>query len=252
MPRSLGHRLRHLIKRIPGAARLYFGLRLLLAPSYHRDGLVTLHGAEFLDDPDFVRCYRRGLRQEPSMPPIHWRIHTLLWAARHAVTREGDFVECGVNRGFMSAAIMEGVDFASLAGRRFYLFDTYSGLVDELVTPDDKAAYLNEYHECYDFVRASFADFQNVHVVRGAVPHTLDTVAIEQVAYLHLDMNCSLPERAALEHFWPKLVSGAIVILDDYGWSRHEAQKRVADEFAAGRGVSVLSLPTGQGVLLKP
>jgi hypothetical protein len=57
---------------------------------------------------------------------------------------------------------------------------------------------------------------------------------------------------AAMEHFWPRLVAGEIVIIDDYGFSGHEVQKRAADRFAASVGAAMLSLPTGQGLLLKP
>ena len=65
-------------------------------------------------------------------------------------------------------------------------------------------------------------------------------------------MNCVQPEVAAMEYFWPKLVAGGVVILDDYGFSGHEAQKRAADQFAASVGARILSLPTGQGLLIKP
>jgi O-methyltransferase len=47
-------------------------------------------------------------------------------------------------------------------------------------------------------------------------------------------------------------VSGAAIVLDDYGWRKHYEQKRAFDEFARQRGTSVLALPTGQGLILKP
>ena len=56
----------------------------------------------------------------------------------------------------------------------------------------------------------------------------------------------------AIEHFWPKLSTGAMVVLDDYGWTRYEAQKETIDEFARSVGVEALTLPTGQGLLVKP
>ena len=65
-------------------------------------------------------------------------------------------------------------------------------------------------------------------------------------------MNIAAPERAALEHFWPKLVSGAVVVLDDYGGINRPLQRQYADEFAAEVKVPILVLPTGQGLLLKP
>lgn len=65
-------------------------------------------------------------------------------------------------------------------------------------------------------------------------------------------MNAVLPEVAAIEHFWPLMSSGAVVILDDYGWPRHREQKAGIDAFAARIGVDILQLPTGQGVAVKP
>jgi hypothetical protein len=65
-------------------------------------------------------------------------------------------------------------------------------------------------------------------------------------------MNVMIPELAAIEHFWDKLVPGAAVILDDYGWLAYVKQKHALDQFTAGKGVKILTLPTGQGLLLKP
>ena len=64
-------------------------------------------------------------------------------------------------------------------------------------------------------------------------------------------MNIVEPEIAALEFFWDKLVPGALVVLDDYGWGDHIEQKRAIDAFAMNRGTSVLNLPTGQGLMIK-
>jgi len=69
---------------------------------------------------------------------------------------------------------------------------------------------------------------------------------------LHIDMNCTLPEIAAAEYFWDRLVSGAAMLLDDYGHGGHEEQKYAFDGFAKRKGVEILSLPTGQGLIIKP
>jgi hypothetical protein len=83
------------------------------------------------------------------------------------------------------------------------------------------------------------------------VPATL-AQAPDRVAYLSLDMNMAFPEIAAAEHFWPRLSPGGVVLLDDYNWTSHVNQKRAFDAFAAERGLRVLGLPTGQGLLVKP
>src|SRR5690606_4905939 len=92
----------------------------------------------------------------------------------------------------------------------------------------------------------------NATLVRGRVPDTLSGPDIRSVAYLSIDMYIVEPERAALEHFWPLIADGGVVVLDDYGFRGHEMQRASADEFAASAGVPILPLPTGQGVMVKP
>ena len=71
-------------------------------------------------------------------------------------------------------------------------------------------------------------------------------------AYLSIGINCLALEIAAGQFFRPRLSEGASIVLDDYGWEGHAEQKQGWNEFAAERGVSVLSLPTGQGLIVKP
>jgi hypothetical protein len=55
-----------------------------------------------------------------------------------------------------------------------------------------------------------------------------------------------------LEYFYPKLVPGGVVLFDDYGHRGHHLQKELADEYASTQGAAILTLPTGQGLLVKP
>ena len=108
-----------------------------------------------------------------------------------------------------------------------------------------------KYEDCYDAVCKTFEGLP-VEIVRGVIPETLPRVKTARVCYLSIDMNCAAPEIAAAEFFWDKLVPGAVIVLDDYGWERHNEQKAAFDRFAAQRGVMVLALPTGQGLIFKP
>lgn len=65
-------------------------------------------------------------------------------------------------------------------------------------------------------------------------------------------MNCAAPERAAAEYFWERLAPGGVILSDDYGFAGFESQRQALDEFAAARGVQVMALPTGQGLIIKP
>ena len=83
-------------------------------------------------------------------------------------------------------------------------------------------------------------------------PETLPQVRAEKIAYLHLDTNCSPPEIAAIQFFWERLLPGAFVLFDDYAFCGCRSQKIAADRFAQEKWVKILSLPTGQGLLVKP
>jgi len=143
-------------------------------------------------------------------------------------------------------------------GKRFFLFDTFDGLDERYLTEAERANaqkldhFRPYYADQWDFVQRHFARYPRAHLVRGAVPDTLAEIEITQVAFLSIDMNCALPEIAAAEWFWDRLSPGAAVLLDDYGFVSYEEQKRAFDEFARRKGVEILALPTGQGLILKP
>jgi Macrocin-O-methyltransferase (TylF) len=245
------------------ARGLYSLVRSVYPAAYAQDGLISVHSHVFIEDPSFIKAYARGVKALGGIDTYqwHWRIHVGLWAARVASRLDGDFVECGVNRGFLSSAIMDYLDWNSL-DRDFYLLDTFAGLDERFVSDSERkdgALRKNTgnllsgfYTAAVDEVRANFAQWPRARIVEGAVPETLDRVASHQVAYLHLDMNCAPPEIAALAHFWERLVPGAPVLLDDYAYVGYTPQKLAMDEFAQARGVTVCSLPTGQGLILKP
>lgn len=238
-----------------------------MEPAYNADGLaVWRKNTEFLRDPRFAESYARGIepwrefrRENPADGDIdvEWRVHVVCWAASHAVKLPGDFVECGVRTGIFSLAAAHYVDF-NTTGKSFYLFDTFAGIPEEQVNDEEQelgvAARQNERsgQDTYEIAKSSFAPYPKANLVRGHVPDTLEDVEIERVCYLSIDMNIVAPEVAAIRHFWPKLSPGAPVIMDDYGWLNHAPQKEALDEFAEGVGCKILTLPTGQGLLLKP
>jgi O-methyltransferase len=232
---------------------------------YNSDGLAVWgKSVDFLNSARFLEAYRYGMnsghkimRDAGSDADIHieWRVFVCCWAAYQARHLPGDFVECGVNTGILSLAICKYIDF-NATGKNFFLFDTFCGIPENQMVRDeaDHARQNNKeyYEECYEVTRRNFSPFPKATLVRGCVPDTLDTVKIDKVCYLSIDMNIVAPEIAALEFFWEKLSPGAPVILDDYGWLVHQNQKRAFDAFAAKKGLEILALPTGQGLLIKP
>src|SRR5215813_9521487 len=76
------------------------------------DGLLTdtEHSAAFFEDEKFIRAYQLGASTNSWLGrSVRWRALVACWAGRHAALLPGDFVECGVNRGGLSRAIVDYV-----------------------------------------------------------------------------------------------------------------------------------------------
>jgi SAM-dependent methyltransferase len=236
----------------------------LMAPpvdTYDQDGLSSIHNHEFMTDSRFQQAYERGIQAAGEDYRWHWRVHVGLWAAACAAKLPGDFVECGVNRGFLSSAIMFLLDWDQ-TGRIFYLLDTFKGIDERFLSDADREQGViarnardvasGFYTFDVNSVRKNFAEWKNIKIVAGSIPETLSEISSRQIAFLHIDLNCSLPEVAAADALWDRLSPGGFVLLDDYAYHGFRSKKLGMDEFAKRRGVEILSLPTGQGLMIKP
>jgi hypothetical protein len=196
-----------------------------------------------------------GWKKAGYVPYIPWRTHVALWAASNALHLEGDLVECGVHTGLLSMAICDYLDFDKYPDKKFYLFDTYEGIPEEGLDGTDKAmaSKYNEelYYDVYAIVKKNFSRFPNVFLVKGLLPDSISQVNIEKIAYLSVDLNNARYEKATIEALWDKLVAGAIIVLDDYGFKGHEPQYKMWNEFASSKGRLIMTCPTGQGLLMK-
>ncbi len=223
--------------------------------AFHSDGLATKHNCDFLVDPRFIQAHEAGKSTTPEFKDadFRWRQRVVLWAAEQASRLEGDFVECGVFRGYLARMILEYLPFTSL-DKVFWLLDTYEGMVPNLMSAGEKNN-LDDfaiYTPSYDAVCQTFQPFgSQVRIIKGVVPDTLTEVTSEKIAYLSIDMNSAAPEIAAAEYFWNKLVPGAVVVLDDYGFELHKEQKEAFNRFAGQKNTTILPLPTGQEIIIK-
>jgi O-methyltransferase len=230
-------------------------LRRIFGVVYAADNLIALQRtAGFLRDAQFNAAMARHA-QSAQEKSLAWRLHTLTWAAEHCLGIDGDFVECGVFRGFSSAVIAEFLRFETVA-KTFYLYDTFEGIPEEYNSENrSNAPYetLNAHdrHALYKHVRGVFARYANVRIVKGVIPHAFDEAFPERIAFLHIDLNSVKSEIAALEALFDRVARGGMIVFDDYGWSGYVQQKIAEDAFAAARGHRILELPTGQGLLIR-
>jgi hypothetical protein len=153
--------LNRISSKIPNKYKI--GVKALTGKlTYNQDGLATQHNCNFLNDKHFMNCYNLALDHGLAVDPnIHWRAHVACWAALQAKNLEGDFIECGVNKGFLSKIICEYLDFKSMSKTNFYLLDTFEGLSDKYISKEEKDAgrTAGGYEPCYEIVKEEFKEY---------------------------------------------------------------------------------------------
>jgi hypothetical protein len=153
----------------------------------------------------------------------------------------GDFVDCGVYRGaslFTWANLIE--IFAPHSQKVVIGFDTFSGFAEDLHLDEDKehAVRLMEDHErfvprsCDELttIAKSLSLVHHLRLVPGDAVNTIPEFVANnrglRLSLLHLDFDVYEPTKAALEHLYPLLVPGGVVVLDEYGnsgWGESDA-----------------------------
>lgn len=146
--------------------------------------------------------------------------------------------------------------------RTFWLIDSFAGIDVGRLTENERKAGRVAYNDrslragfyeiAPEAVIRNFSEWPRVEVVQGTLPDCLARVPLRGIAFVHMDLNAVVPEIETLALLWPSISSGGIVLVDDYGFFGFPAHKAAYDAFAAERGIDVLQLPTGQGIIVKP
>jgi len=207
-------------------------------------------------DPDFLPILRRC--QPATMTSVE-RVYALYKAVEYLSVAmiPGDLVECGVWRGgsMMCAALT--LMRAGDTSRRLYLYDTFEGMVQPDVADIDfggrsasgqlsaeersEGSYIWAYAPL-ELVRRNMASTgyptNRISYVRGPVEQTIPVTMPESIALLRLDTDWHASTRHELDHLFPLLVKGGVLIIDDYGhW---QGARRAVDEYFAASDVKVL------------
>ena len=74
---------------------------------------------------------------------------------------------------------------------------------------------------------------------------------LKKISFAHIDLNNAEAEISVLEIIYDKIVSGGIIIFDDYGWVGYKDQQIKEKQFIEKNGLRILELPTGQGLVIK-
>jgi hypothetical protein len=182
-------------------------------------------------------------------------IVTLAAAVRHINGHEipGAYVECGVWKGGSMMTVARTLLSLNRTDSQLYLFDTFEGMTNPThhdVSRSGRSAQslLDEDQGGDDSLLRARASLQsvkaamgsvgypekNLHYIAGRVEDTVPDAAPDQIALLRLDTDWYESTRHELEHLYPRLQSGGILIIDDYGW--WGGARKATDEYFDAHG----------------
>lgn len=185
------------------------------------------------------------------------RLQAVVGAVRHCERRgiAGALAECGVWRGGSVLAMILTLLEAGTTDRDIYLYDTFEGMTEptELDVSAIDGSALETWRRAEDAgerpwsqlfdpetfnedaVRSTLIDTgypaERIHLIAGPVEETLPREAPDSLALIRLDTDWYESTRHELEHLYPRLAEGGVLIIDDYGhW---EGARRAVDEYFA-------------------
>jgi O-methyltransferase len=188
------------------------------------------------------------------------RIHALIQATRYIVDAgvPGDIVECGVWKGGSMMTIARALSSRNDRSRNLYLFDTFQGMTEAtaedldykgrdasrmlanskgLLALEDITAYA-PLEEVKRNMASTGYPAELIHYKVGRVEDTLPAQAPQQIALLRLDTDWDESTRHEMEHLFPRLSRGGVLIIDDYGhW---QGSRKAVDEYLEATGLKVL------------
>jgi len=199
-----------------------------------------------LADPDFTQLYRNLAAVTLTSPQLAYALRSaVLYLSRSDVV--GDIVECGVWRGGSMALAATTLLQAGDHQRQLWLYDTFgwqwepegphdgfvaAGVAAEGPPPATAVSSGTSQAEVLDLLTRTGYPAEQLHLVQGLVQDTIPAQAPDNIALLRLDTDYYDSTRHELEHLYPRLTRGGVLIVDDYG-KLSGATKAVDEYFAA-------------------
>ena len=178
---------------------------------------------------------------------LAWRhyiiFNSVLLASKNISSNNMNLAECGVCDGLTIYFAIKACEISNIAKKAF-LYDSWETLADDKLR--FKYDYLN-----IDITKKDLDCFQEDLVFnKGLIPNIFKTARNpSEVSWLHIDLNSTDATKSSLDFFYSKLISGGVILFDDYGG--FEGTRKVIDNFFDSKNGHFINYPTGQGVFIK-
>jgi O-methyltransferase len=205
--------------------------------------------------PHLLDNYKRALLvTTSSATPLRrvFRQTSLVELFEKSIALDGAVAECGCARGMSSMQLAFAIsnNNAGWRGERFHILDSFRGLSEPSALDLDtsgmdtkeaarvmqmtRAGAMSYPYE--EISRIMWGQFPELSLHRGWIPSVFDGLLEERYRFVHVDVDLYEPTLASFEYFYPRLVSGGMIVTDDYNWP---GGRRAVDEFCIRNGVSL-------------
>ncbi len=138
----------------------------------------------------------------------------------------GCFAEVGVYKGGSLKQL--GISYP---GRTILGFDSFEGLPAENWTAVDLHRPKEFSDTSFEEVNEFLKDCNNINLIKGIFPASAVHLENIDFAFVHIDTDFYLSVKACLDWFWPRLLKGGIIVLDDYLWPACPGVQQALIEF---------------------
>ena len=163
----------------------------------------------------------------------------------------GDIVECGVfcgNSLMLYAHLLENLQ-PYVLDKKIIGFDTFEGFDDSFIneekdrTKDNKINSSlfkdNNYERLLESInihdtRRTLGHIEKIRLIKGDACKTIKKYVAENeelvISLLYIDFDLYEPTKVALEHLYPCVVKGGIVVFDEFSYSKYPGETIAAKE----------------------
>lgn len=204
--------------------------------------------APWLDDAPFQEIFARISANHTLVD--QYRCYELWRLALQTRRLEGDIVEVGVWRGGTGAILAKAAgDTATV-----YLCDTFEGVVK--AGKMDSVYRGGEHSDTSESVVAGLMEqlqIANYKIVKGIFPEEGGAkVDSEKIKICHIDVDVYQSAKDIFDWVWPKMVSGGVVVFDDYGFAACEGITTLVNELRSQvKNAFFVYNINGHGLLVK-
>jgi O-methyltransferase len=93
--------------------------------------------------------------------------------------------------------------------------------------------------------------FDFCQLTQGWIPDCLTPAESHRFRLVHIDVDLRQPTWDSLAFFYPRMVPGGVIVLDDHGFADCPGARSAAIEFFADKPEALIELATGQAFVFK-